>query len=131
MANYTVKEVREVEFVYNFEDNEVRSLEEAIQLVDLGREEDHFVIGEVISMDAHFGGSSMSNLKEYYIAVPFSEVIHGVEYFTVSAQNSEEAIERIKDGNAPCEDRGEIQHGTFNSYWDDLQILSEESHNDD
>ena len=68
----------------------------------------------------------MSELKEYYIAVPFSEVIHGVEYFTVSAQNSEEAIERIKNGDAPCEDRGEIEYGTFNAYYDDLQILNEE-----
>ena len=72
---------------------------------------------------------SKENLNEYYIAVPFSEVVHGVEYFTVVAQNAEEAIERIKNGDAPCEDRGEIDYGTFQAYYDDLQILSEE--NDD
>ena len=69
------------------------------------------------------------HLIEYYIAVPFSEVVHGVEYFTVVAQNAEEAIERIKDGKAPCEDRGEIEYGAFQAYYDDLEILSEESNN--
>lgn len=69
---------------------------------------------------------SNEHLNEYYIAIPFSEVVHGVEYFTVVAQNVEEAIENIKDGNVPCEDRGDLDYGSFQAYYDDLEILSEE-----
>ena len=69
------------------------------------------------------------HLTEYFIAIPFSEVVHGVEYFTVVAQNGKEALKRIKDGDVPCEERANNEFGAFQAYYDDFEILSEETHN--
>jgi hypothetical protein len=69
--------------------------------------------------------------KLFLIEVPFSEVVHGVEYFNVEAKDINSAIDLIKNGDVPVCGRDELEYGTYNMYMDDMEVIEELDDNED
>lgn len=64
------------------------------------------------------------NKKEFRVMVPFTETVHGREYYIVEAESAEEALEIVRSGEAYVDDlqTDGAMDDSFKPYFDEAEV---------